>query len=250
MKIALLADIHGNLHALSAVLEHIQQQEVDAVLCLGDVAVFGPQPHEVVQALRALEPLAVQGNTDAWALDPHPHTVHDVSTDVTNTIELWSAGRLTGEDREFLAGFTREVWLDLPGGRRLMACHGSPRANTETLDPGLPPEQLNERLDGVTAAVVSFAHTHNQGLFYHRGQLLFNPGSVGMPFRADVLSGDQWYAPWAEYALLEAKRDHLGVTFFQIQYDIEALVESAFQVGMPEAGWWVTYFERGLARGR
>lgn len=250
MKIAILADIHGNLHALTAVLDHLRRHPVEAVVCLGDVAVYGPQPHEVVQALRALQPLTVQGNTDAWALDPHPHPVRDVSTDITNTIELWGADRLTAEDREYLASFTREVWLDLPGGRRLYACHGSPRANTEEITPQLPPEQLNELLAGVPAAAVAFAHTHSQGLFYHRGQLLFNPGSVGMPYREDVLTGDRWYAPWAEYARLDASRNHLSVTFFQLSYDIEALTETAFRVGMPEAGWWVTYFERGLARGR
>jgi predicted phosphodiesterase len=69
MRIALLADIHGNLSALEAVLAALQAEAVDQLICLGDVAAVGPQPHEVIGRLRDVGCPAVKGNTDAWLSD-------------------------------------------------------------------------------------------------------------------------------------------------------------------------------------
>ncbi len=54
MKLALIADIHGNLFALDAILEDIRHRQIEQVLCLGDVASGGPQPCEVLQRLREI----------------------------------------------------------------------------------------------------------------------------------------------------------------------------------------------------
>lgn len=50
MTLAVIADIHGNLPALEATLEDIAKQNVSQIVCLGDIASFGPQPHDVLQA--------------------------------------------------------------------------------------------------------------------------------------------------------------------------------------------------------
>ena len=64
-KIAILADIHGNLPALDAVLAQIDAEGIERVVCLGDVATLGPQPREVIARVRALGCPVVMGNTDA-----------------------------------------------------------------------------------------------------------------------------------------------------------------------------------------
>lgn len=250
MRIAFIADIHGNLLALEAVLDHISARNVDRLVCLGDVTGSGPQPRHTLQRLQQEHPLWVQGNSDAWVLDPKPFSSAVVGAAYINEIEQWCAEQLSAPDRELLASFVPELYLDLPDGRQLYCCHGSPRSHSEALAPGLPPEVLDERLDGQTAAVLASGHTHHQGSFYHRGQLLINPGSVGMPLRSDEGSGSHWYAPFAEYAVLEAGRGELAVYFYRLEYDIERLVRLAYEVGMPETGWWVSFWERGLALGR
>jgi len=70
MRIALIADIHGNLVALETVLHELAQESIDQILCLGDVGALGPQPHEVIDRLRQLQCTVVLGNTDAWLLAP------------------------------------------------------------------------------------------------------------------------------------------------------------------------------------
>ncbi|HZC04167.1 MAG TPA: metallophosphoesterase [Ktedonobacterales bacterium] len=53
MRIALLADIHGNLAALDTTLADLAERHVDEIICLGDLAMSGPQPHECVAEIAA-----------------------------------------------------------------------------------------------------------------------------------------------------------------------------------------------------
>ena len=52
MRLALLADIHGNYVALESVLQELAQESVEQIICLGDVGALGPQPHETIDRLR------------------------------------------------------------------------------------------------------------------------------------------------------------------------------------------------------
>lgn len=71
MKIALISDIHGNLEALTAVLEDIDNQGVDALYCLGDVVGYGPNPCECLSTIRDRCAKVILGNHDQGALfDP------------------------------------------------------------------------------------------------------------------------------------------------------------------------------------
>src|SRR5262249_26857569 len=63
--VAILSDIHGNLPALDGVLAQIAAERIEHIVCLGDVATLGPQPHEVIVRLRGLGCPVVMGNTDA-----------------------------------------------------------------------------------------------------------------------------------------------------------------------------------------
>ncbi len=68
MRIGLISDIHGNLLALEVVLQELAQEQVDQIICLGDVGALGPQPRQVIERLRYLHCPVILGNTDAWLL--------------------------------------------------------------------------------------------------------------------------------------------------------------------------------------
>src|SRR6187200_565693 len=77
MRLGLIADIHGNKLALDTVLAQLQHRAVDTIVCLGDVAMLGPQPAESIATLQALQIPVVMGNTDAWFFggdQPGPET--------------------------------------------------------------------------------------------------------------------------------------------------------------------------------
>ncbi len=70
MRIALISDIHGNEIALRTVLKEIDEEAVDAIYCLGDVAPLGPHPRETIDIVRSRGIPCVMGNHDEFLLLP------------------------------------------------------------------------------------------------------------------------------------------------------------------------------------
>ena len=71
MRHALISDIHGNLEALNAVLQDIQEQRIDRIVCLGDLVGYGPNPCECLDLVIANATVTILGNHDQGALfDP------------------------------------------------------------------------------------------------------------------------------------------------------------------------------------
>jgi predicted phosphodiesterase len=142
MRVAIISDIHGNLISLNAVLEDIERQTVDQIVCLGDVAATGPQPHEVVQRLRALNCPVIMGNTDEWLLQPTITEEADSTTAGIERIDLWCAGQLTESDREFLRGFVPSYSLALNDTIDVLCFHGSPHSHSDILRATTPEDEV------------------------------------------------------------------------------------------------------------
>jgi putative phosphoesterase len=204
MKVAVLADIHGNLPALEAVLADVALTDADLMMICGDVA-SGPLPIETLDVLRAL-PRArfVRGNADRGlvaafdgaTLPKWPGPAFD-----------WCASQLTREHRDFLASFTEPVSVEVDGIGRVLFCHGSPRSDEEMMTVETADSRLREFLSAVEADVVVCGHTHMPFERVVDGVRIINPGSVGMPY------GN----PGAFWALLGP-----AVEFRRTDYDREA----------------------------
>src|SRR5215208_3803406 len=112
--IALIADIHGNLAALDAVLDALQAEPPDQIVCLGDVAATGPQPHEVLRRLRELGCPMVMGNADAELLDASP-PAPEIDEDAHRIADIsrWCEAQLDDADRAFLVSFQPTVEISL-----------------------------------------------------------------------------------------------------------------------------------------
>src|SRR3954453_814417 len=99
MTIALIADIHGNLAALEAVLDALRAEPADEIVCLGDVAATGPHPHEVLRRLQGLGCPMVMGNADAELRDgPPPAAETDEDARRITDISRWCAAQLDDAD--------------------------------------------------------------------------------------------------------------------------------------------------------
>ncbi len=237
MRIAIFSDIHANLVALEAILSDLQKMGAERLVCLGDVAASGPQPHEVVQRLMGLEADYVMGNADAWALAPQVPDSEDEDTHMLQEIMLWGANCLTPEDKTFLASFRPVAHIDGGEGSKLLACHGSPRSYSEGIRATTPDLELEEMLADVSADIVACAHTHTPMLRRFGAIRLINPGSVGLPF---VQTHTSVRNPlWAEYALLEGEGDSQRIEFRRTPVDFERLKEATLKSGMPHADFWI-----------
>jgi predicted phosphodiesterase len=221
MRAAVLADIHGNLPALEAVLAEVDAAGVDAVVLLGDIA-LGPMPAQTLDRLAALGDRAVwvHGNCEremVTAFDggevPGPFGADAAA----------SAALIDQAQRDLIGGLPLTVTLDIDGVGPVLFCHASPRRDDEMVLVDSPPERWAEVLDGVDAGVVVCGHTHMPFDRLAAGRRVVNPGSVGMPYGH----------PGAGWALLGP-----DVTLRRTRYDTEA---AARQIGAgqhPQAEEW------------
>lgn len=238
MKLAIFADIHGNLVSFEAVLADMAKEVPDQMVCLGDVAATGPQPREVLAKLRDLDIPIVQGNTDEWFLDPKPFGQNDEKYRHISDIDMWNAELLTAEDIAFLKTFQKTVTLDL-GGKSVLCFHGSPLHHSDTIVATTPDSELAPYFDSFSADIFTGGHTHQPYARRYKDRLVLNPGSVGLPY---LLIGNSVESPpWAEYALLEVKNGRFSVDLRQVTVDKTAVNQAAFDSGMPHAQWWTTH---------
>ncbi|HEY1594187.1 MAG TPA: metallophosphoesterase family protein [Thermoleophilaceae bacterium] len=181
MRIAVLADIHGNLPALRAVLAEVDAEPVDALVVPGDV-VGGPLVREVLELLRERpEPVHwVSGNSEREAL-----AVYDgepPSDDPAGQAAAWSARALDDGWRDELASWPIALALD-----GVLFCHGSPRRDNELITRATPDDVLAQALAAVGEPLVVGGHTHQQMVRPVRDGLTYaNAGSVGLPYEGEA----------------------------------------------------------------
>jgi len=118
-RVAVISDVHGNRHALDAVLDAIAAEQPDELWCLGDLVGYGPQPNECCRTVAAHADLCLAGNHDLVVLGSL--SIHDFAGDAARAAR-WTQGVLGDDAREFLAGLQSRARRD---GVELF--HGSAR---------------------------------------------------------------------------------------------------------------------------
>jgi predicted phosphodiesterase len=201
MRVAALADVHGNAPALEAVLADVEHEQPDLIVFCGDLT-WGPLPAETLSLVSALEARFVRGNAERALL---------ASDEEETERRRFLLDRHDAAAREFLSRFEDAVVVDVDGLGPTRFCHGSPRSDEELVTPDTPVERVRELLAGVDERTVVTAHTH---VGYERvvdGVQLLNPGSVGLPYEGRAgaywaLLGPGIEHRRTEYDLAEAER--------------------------------------------
>lgn len=238
MKIAFLSDIHGNSFALDAILADIEQRGgVDAYCCLGDYAAIGPDPIGVLERLAVLpNAVFIRGNTDRYITRgdrPGPTLVEvEANTRLLDQFKqmnegfAWTQGMVTAAGwLGWLNNLPLEHRRSLPDGSRLLAVHASPgRDESRGLHPKASDEQLRRLFTAETADLIVVGHTHYALERIVDGRHLINPGSLSNPNTADKR---------ACYAVLTAVSERYEITFRQVAYDWQAVLDQADAVHFP-----------------
>jgi putative phosphoesterase len=224
MRTALISDLHGNAVALRAVLQEVERAGVDRLVCLGDVATLGPCPGEVIATLAELGCPCILGNHDDFLLDPDLIRSYSAPPEVVAAVDACRS-TLGPKELEFVRSFETTLDLDLDGAT-LSLFHGSPRSHMEDLLATTPAAELDEALGEPRATVMAGGHTHIQMLRQHRGALLVNPGSVGMPFEMFVSGGPPRILAHAEYATVDSRSGSVSVTLHRVPLDRARLIDA------------------------
>lgn len=184
VRIAVIADVHGNLPALKAVLDDIKGHAVDQTVCLGDLAFKGPAPGQCVRMIQDLGIPCIYGNTDLALLHvagrssapplPDGYTVHP---DEIPYLE-WHLERMTNADLEFLALLPFDDWSEADG-QSIHFFHASPLDCHTAIRPSQPLATVTDHLRRSHADWMVMGHIHEPFLFRLGHQLLVNAGAVG-----------------------------------------------------------------------
>lgn len=221
MKVAVISDIHGNIQALNAVLGDIRNEGCERILCLGDLAMAGPEPDKAIKAIKELydgQKLdLIQGNTDEMIAnyDKFGELVKEKFPIMGKALDD-DVKIISQEQKGFLNNLPAQKELDINGVKVLMV-HGSPRRNDENIMPDMRINEIEEMLKGVNADLILCGHTHIPcGYQTTKGQTVVNDGSVGRPFTHD---------PKACYVVIDFKDDAFEVKHKFIDYDRELASE-------------------------
>ena len=184
MRVAALYDVHGNVHALEAVLAEVERAQVDAIVFGGDV-LYGPFPVETLELARSVEATWIRGNCERMPLESGDHG-------------RWVYEQLPEAEWDALAALPTAVELD-----GVCYCHATPTDDMPCITDATPDERLEELLAGTDARIVVGGHTHMQ---QRRGRYA-NAGSVGMPYED---------RPGAYWAIVSDDVEHR-----RTEYDLE-----------------------------
>jgi putative phosphoesterase len=236
MRVALVSDLHGNEVALAAVRRDIAHTGADLIACLGDVATLGARPREVLDAVADLGGPCLLGNHDEFLLRPELVRTYSEVPVIADAV-AWCIAELRAGDLARVDAWARDVAIDLGDGAQLLLFHGSPRSNIENLLATTPAEALDEALAGRRARVMAGGHTHLQMVRQHRGDLLVNPGSVGMPIREFAAGRAPTVLDHAEYAVVDGAGGDVTVTLRRVALDRRALRAQAESAAHPLRGY-------------
>jgi predicted phosphodiesterase len=173
VRVAALYDIHGNLHALDAVLAEV---DADLILVGGD-AVAGPWPSETLERLRELGDGVrfIRGNADREVALELPGLAPPA---VMNFVRK----QLTEEQIAFLGTWSLTDSIEVDGLGPVLFCHATPRSDDEILTRISTGERWQDALAGVDEPTVVCGHTHVQFDRRIGKTRVVNSGSVGMPY--------------------------------------------------------------------
>lgn len=232
MPVAVISDIHGNRHALDAVLADADDRGCDEVWCLGDVVGYGADPNGCCATVRRFAAVCLAGNHDLAAIGTL--ATDEFGRDARTSAE-WTRRTLTPEHRGWLAGLRPDA--DVRGVR---LAHGSPLH--PVWEYVLTPAQAAASLDAFDDQVALIGHSHMALSFARDGRdpvvrdergadeqvdlgarrWLLNPGSVGQPRDGDPR------AAWLELDVAAGR-----ATWHRVPYDVAGAAAAITDAGLP-----------------
>lgn len=239
-RVAVISDIHGNLHALRAVLEAIHHARIRDIVCLGDIVGYGPHPGLCIDLVMEHCHIVIRGNHEDAVVDPA--CAAGFNATARHAID-WTRNTLSPEQRETLRMLPAVATLH----RRVLCVHDSPT-------PGPTGYLHNSQLAalafrGLHTPICLVGHTHVPMVFEAPSRLSYpeweeiasyglrdgsghplnsgrryicNPGSVGQPRDSD---------PRASWAVLDL--DRAEFILHRVEYDIEAAKMASRRAGLP-----------------
>lgn len=239
MQIAVIADIHGNIWALDAVLQDIRRRAISTIVNLGDCFFGAIAPAETAERLMSTPMITISGNGERVFHAPHPGENSGASYQYTRA-------QLTAEHLAWIAALPATYTLE-----DLLFCHGTPDSDLTYLletvtEHGVflkPSEDIAALLGETAARVICCGHSHlPRVVSLPDGRLIVNPGSVGLPAYDDdrpfphVMEAGSSHA---RYAILTRAEAGWQVDLIALPYEWERAAAQALRNNRADYARWL-----------
>lgn len=220
MRVAIFGDIHGNLHDLEAILEDIEKEKADQIICLGDLISPFPGSAKAWQIIQDRKIPMLRGNHEDYIVDAHLGAEDSLA-------KLFSSHTI-----KQIQALPLSTTLTAPNGSQAFICHASPYNNAKSIASEID-ATMAKALHSVSATTIIAGHLHKQWHQTWEGKQLYLIGSGGLPLQGnpDVV----------EYSLLQFDAEQWQITNKKVRYDdqsaIQCVLQSAFMEETGAFGW-------------
>lgn len=225
-KIAVVADIHGNMPAFRAVIADLARLDPEEILVAGDLVGRGPEGTSVVRRIMELGWPCLRGNHEDYLLG---FIRDEVPAEWWHNEEWaasrWMAAELGPEEVRYIEELPPRLRPNSAPG--LLVVHGSPRSNNEGLGPWTTDRQLAQHLESIDEPLLVCGHTHRPMDRQLAAGRVVNVGSVGLPFNRDQR---------AQYGLFAFDGEQWSVELRGVPYDSDELLAAYQTTGFLESG--------------
>ena len=227
MKFAALADIHGNLAALKAVLNDIEKEAVDLLLVLGDIINGAADSRACWELIQSLDCPVLRGNHERYIFDLNsPHAPELWHSQRFKPVQ-WTHKQFTKEEHKQMADLPASLCIEDLSGVRFV--HSTMRSDSENMPPSTPKALAAEMFEGAKESLIVRGHNHLHFEYNFAAHKVICVGSTGLPLMGNTL---------AQYTIFEQQTsgdwEH---TFKSIPYDVEATIQRFYDSGFLEEAW-------------
>jgi predicted phosphodiesterase len=217
MRIAIFSDVHGNVTALRALLEHLRSEQIDSIHCLGDFFTPYPGSLEIWELLRAHQVQCVLGNNEAALLAHYAGSQMYWSDEVRFQPFLMNAREIASILKEIQAvPMSRSINV---AGKLVHLCHYSPDEVLRGLNSTFQ-FSMDSYVGQLAEQIVLTGHVHQFSARDIQGKQVYSVGSAGLP-----LKGSQQL----EYALIEERQGEVYISYHLLDYDFREAVTHLLQ---------------------
>jgi predicted phosphodiesterase len=222
MRLAILADVHGNLQALEAVLEHAQKQKVDEIIIAGDLINYLADSRACWDLAKSLNLPVIRGNHERYIFHYNtPFALPEWSSENFKSLP-WHVNQFTEAERQAMSELPLHLHFD-----NLLVTHATYRADNETFSSDTPAETLEDMFAGSPERFIVRGHNHRFFTVRFKDRIIESLGSTGLP-----LDG----TPEAKYAVAEQHGDNWHFSRQAVSYDLAGAIKRFETSGLLGAG--------------
>jgi predicted phosphodiesterase len=221
MRIAVLADIHGNLPAFEATLAHVRLQAVDHIVLAGDLINGAPDSRHCWELAQTLDATLLRGNHERYVFDFDTPAAPPLWRSEQFGPVQWTVAQFSPAERCAMADLP--LVAQLP---ELYVTHASPRRDNDNVQPFTPDAELAEMFGAVAEPLIIRGHDHWCQVRLWAGRTIITAGSVGMTLDEH---------PTARYLLLERQNGGWRFHHHAVPYDVERAVARFHNTGYLQA---------------